>query len=267
MTVHLRFLGRLVRHRYMIESMVRHDLKSRYAGSFLGLGWSLLFPLCMFATYYFMFNVVLNVGPGKGYEDMPFSLWLLCGLLPWLLVSEVLSRSSGLLVDKKNLITKNVFPSEMLPVISVLGALVHHLAALLVLLAVMAVFGLPLTPALTLLPAYVLAAVILSLGLAWFLSSLTVFLRDLGQIVGVVVLAWSVATPIMYPVDRVPPALMGLYRLNPLMHLVDGYRAALLGRVPVGWGSFGYLVSCCLVLALVGGTIFRRLKPAFADVL
>jgi ABC-type polysaccharide/polyol phosphate export permease len=261
------FLKKLLRYRPLIEAMVRRDLSQRYAGSLLGLGWTILFPLAQFGLYYLLFNVILRVQPGQAYQGISFAFWLLPGMLPWFLVGEVLQRSTGLLVDRAGLITKNVFPSELLSVISVAVALIHHLVALGLILVLQWVFKLPVTASLFLLPLYLALGTLMCLGISWLLSALTVFLRDLGQFVGLVVMAWSICTPIMYPVDRVPSGMAWAFKLNPLYHLVQGYRVALLSRVPVSLPGAAFLAFFSLAILLTGGLVFRRLKPAFPDVL
>lgn len=261
-------LTRLIRQNaYMIRAMVIRDMRARYMGSFLGFFWSVIHPLTQLALYYFVFSVVLNMRLGPEYGGTSFALWLIAGLLPWMLFAEAVTRSPGAVLEQANLVKKMVFPSEIFPIVNLTAAIVNHLIALAILLGFLVVFGYGLTFNLVFVLPYLLLTGVLVLGLSWFLASVNVFLRDIGQIISVIVNIWFFLTPVIYPLDLVPQSVRGLLAVNPMFHVVDGYRMALLGRTDVDAAGLVYLVIVGLALFALGGLTFKKLKPAFADVL
>lgn len=265
-----RMVGVLVRllhqNSYMIRSMVVRDFLKRYVGSVLGVFWSVIHPATQLALYYFVFSVVLKMKLGPEYGGTHFAIWMIAGLLPWMMFAEVVNRSPDAVVEQASVIRKMVFPSEILPIVRLTAATVNHLigVALLVGLLVVLGYGLPLT-VFMIVPYFAVMAVF-SLGIGWALAALNVYLRDIGQVVGVFVNIWFFLTPVVYVRELVPASLQGLYAWNPMLHVVEGYRAALLGRATDVTG-LAYLAALGLVALTIGGMVFRKLKPQFADVL
>ena len=258
---------RVIQNSYMIRSLVVRDIQSRYVGSLLGLFWSVVHPLTQIAIYYFLFAVVFKVRLGPEYGGTHYAVWLITGLLPWMFFAEIVGRASGSVTGYANLIKKTVFPSELLPLSHAVAALVNHLIAFAILVAAIVLMGGALPARGFLVFGYMAAAGLFGLGLAWILSSFNVFLRDVGQIMGVLLQVWFYLTPVIYPVSQVPERFRTLLALNPMFHVVEGYRWALLsGAAP---DAAGVLYLCVTVAAalLAGGAVFERLKPAFADVL
>ena len=217
----------------MIRSMVVRDMRSRYIGSFLGIFWSILHPLAQLITYYFIFSVVIKIRLGPEYGGTNFAFWLVAGLLPWLFFADVVSRSPSAVLDQSNLITKMVFPSQILPFAHLVAAMVNHLIAVVIYIAFLLLFGYGLSIQVLFLLPILLAMSIFALGIAWALSALNVFLRDIGQIVGVFLQIWFFTTPIFYPSHLIPDNLKVLFGLNPMFHVVNGYRAAILGKTDI----------------------------------
>ncbi len=255
---------RPTRNWFLLREMVRRDLAGRYAGSVLGVVWSLLQPLWQLALFNFVFSTVLRV-PLTGERTENFAIFLFCGLLPWLALQESVMRSATAITDNANLVKKVSFPAELLIVSIVLTALVHEAMALLVFLGVLTALG-----SLTLsgLPILLLAVVLqlgLTLGLGFLLAALHVVLRDVAQLLGMALTIWFYCTPIVYPLRLVPERLRGILGWNPLSVLVALYRRALLGGDGLDWGSVAVLVAAVAVVLFCGLWLFRRLKPAFAD--
>jgi lipopolysaccharide transport system permease protein len=255
------------RFHFLFRLLVERDLRERYAGSFMGLSWSLLQPLAMFLLYDLVFSVILKVKPDPLFGDVPFAIWLMAGLAPWLLLAEVLARSPMAVNDHSRMVTKNPFPNELLPTVTATSALVNHLSTLTLLVAYLSFKGL-VSPStiLDLLPWLFLLAV-QALGIAWIFSAVGVYFRDLSQLTGLLTMAWSFATPIFYPESAVPERIHGLLSLNPAFLIVRGYRMALLGRPDTDWRNFAMAGAWALAVAGVGFVTFRRLKRGFADYL
>jgi len=252
---------------YMIRSMVARDLKARYIGSLMGFFWSVIYPFTQIGLYFFVFAVLLKVRIGPEYGGTSFALWMIAGLLPWMFFAEVVNKAPSSVVEQSSLIKKIVFPSEIFPIINLSAAVLNHLIAVTMFLAVIVLSGHGVSLKLLWVVPYLLATGVFALGLSWLLSSLNVFLRDVGHITGVIVNIWTFLTPIFYPRTLIPEPLQGLFALNPMLHVVEGYRMALLGKTETDISGYSYLVIVTLVAAMIGASVFRRLKPSFADVL
>lgn len=265
------FASKVVRHRGLIRSMVQRDLKSRYVGSVMGLFWSVIHPLVLLVCYTFVFSVIFRHPFGSQLGVGSFAVFLFCGILPWMMFQETLTRSSNVLVDNANLITKTLFPSEILPVAVLIANLVNHLIGVAIFLVI--IFFYPqvhLSLYVLLIPLYLLPLMLFGLGLSWVVSSLQVFLRDTAQVVTVVLTFWFWFTPIFYTEEhlaKVSDKLVLAMRLNPLAEVVIAYRKMLLFAEMPSWQSMIPLYGMALVTFVCGGLVFRYVKRSFADVL
>ncbi|HLC03845.1 MAG TPA: ABC transporter permease [Anaerolineales bacterium] len=257
----------LYHHRALVRSFVKRDLQARYKGSAVGLFWSVIHPLVMLVLYTFVFSTILKVRVGVGEGTEQFALYLFCGLLPWNAFAEGLHRSAGVILENANLIKRAVFPAEILPVYPVIAGIVNELVGFGVLLAALLAIGHPISPVMLLLPAILLLQFVLTTGLAWIVAGTTVFIRDLSQMLGVILTVWIFLTPIFYPPSLVPLGMRVLLFVNPMYALVEAYRNLILkGQLPA-WGSMALLASIGAVVFVVGYRVFTRMQPAFADVL
>jgi ABC-type polysaccharide/polyol phosphate export permease len=263
----LRFFRGIVQRRYLLKHMVIRDLRNRYTGSLIGVFWSVIHPLIMVLTYTFVFSFVLKAKLGVEAGGINYTLWLLCGLMPWFLFSETLQRSSNILIENKMLITKSLFPSELLPVSVILSNMLNHVIVFTIIVAIVLASRGALHPAILLLPFYTFMLVIFSLGLSWLVSSVNIFFRDVGQIINVLIGFWFFYTPIFYDPHTLSPALRIALKLNPLYHMVEGYRLALLGIGEPSLGGAAYLCLASFGSFALGGMVFKRLKPEFAEIL
>ena len=261
------FLNTIYRNRYLIRSYAVSDLRKRYTGSMMGLLWSFIHPLMLIFTYYFIFSYVFSRKVTADYGTNSYALWLMCGIVPWMYFSETIRRSAQAVLDNRTLITKTLFPSEILPITLIASSIVNHAVGLLIILVVdVAVMG-RLTPFILFLPVYFFLMSVLILGIGWILSSLNVFVRDVGQAVTIVVNLWFYYTPIFYPVGIVPDKYRFIMELNPVYHIVEGYRDSLITAKYPEPSHLLYLAAFSGLAFAVGGLMFKRLKPAFADVL
>ncbi len=261
------FLISIYQNSYMIRSMVLRDLRARYVGSFLGIFWSVIHPLTQLLIYYFIFSVILKIKLGPEFDGTNFAMWLVAGLLPWMFFAEIVTRSPGAVLEQSSLITKTVFPSEILPLVHLIAAIINHLIGMVIFLVFLLIFGQSISLKIFLILPFMLTTCIFALGIAWLISALNVFLRDVGQIIGVFVNIWFFLTPIIYPRHLIPDNFQTLYGLNPMLHAVEAYRVGLLGKTELYLEEVSYVLLLGLFTFVVGGLIFRKLKPAFADVL
>jgi lipopolysaccharide transport system permease protein len=250
----------------LITQLVKRDFQQRYVGSVAGWLWGLIHPLVLLASYVFIFSVCLRQTPGPGEVTTNYPMFLFAGMLPWLLFSETVQRSSGCLVEQANLITKTVFPAEIVPVSIFLSSLMSHLLALFLVIAGAAIFLRHASPVLVLLPVFMLLVGLFAVGIGWVAAALQVYLRDTAQVLAVILTLWFWATPILLPEDKFPPWALLLLRLNPLTYIVRAYREILLGH-SVSLKDLGSTAAFAVTAFVCGGLIFRYMKRGFADVL
>lgn len=261
------FLQNLVERRTLLFQLVRRDFEQRFVGSAMGWIWGLIHPLVLLLSWTFVFNFCLKmeVPPGEGTRSYP--LWLFAGMLPWLLFSEAVQRSASSLLEQANLITKTVFPSEMIPVSVFLSALVSHLLGVVLIVAAAGVVMNQISVFLVLLPVYFLLIGLLAVGVGWIVASLHVFLRDTAQVVAVLLLLWFWLTPIFITEDLFPAKMRFLVVANPFYYLVRGYRKVLLGAALPSFGDLAIVAIYAAAAFVIGGLFFRHMKRGFADVL
>lgn len=255
------------KHRALTLELACRDIQGRYRGASLGMAWSLLSPLLMAGIYTLAFGFILKSRWPGAESTSDFALILFLGLVVHGLFAEVLTRSPQLIVANTNLVKRIIFPLEILPWTTVTAALFHACANSLVFLALMVFIhgGIPWTAAL--LPLVLLPLVLLCVGIGWFLSAMGVFLRDIGQITGVVATALLFLSSAIVPVSTLPASYQFVFRINPLTFIIDQAReVAYWGRLP-DWKGLLVYILCAFVVAILGLMFFRRLRRGFADVL
>lgn len=254
----------LFRHRSLIWSLTALDFRIRYAGSRVGLVWVVVAPIMMLAAYLIVFGGILRIRPAAGVTGFDYGLLMACGLLPWVGLSEGVTRGTGSILAQRNLMKSQVFPVELIPVTAVCAGLVGQLCGTGMLLLVLGLRG-SLGGSLILLPFLLLFQVAFTIGVAWFLSCVNILYRDTSQVIGPIMVLLMFVSPIAYTQEMVPAGLGWLVRLNPLSYLIEGYRVALLSSsTPNFWGmaAFGVLACVCL---LTGYRYFMRLRRVLPD--
>jgi lipopolysaccharide transport system permease protein len=255
------------RNRSLIRVMVRRDILGRYRGSFGGSLWTVISPLLLMLTYLFVFGVVLHSrfpgDPGRS----GFALYFLAGMLPWLAFSDAVGRAPSVMWEHRNFVKKLVFAVETLPVNLVAAAVVSEFFGVLLYCAFLlfARHGIPVS--VLWLPVLLIAQLLLTVGLSWFLAALGVFVRDLGHIMGFLLTIWFFITPICYPEDSLPAAAAPLLSKNPLYVLVRGYRAIFLENQPPAFGPLWKLWLLSMVIFVLGHAWFYKLRKSFADMI
>jgi lipopolysaccharide transport system permease protein len=247
--------------------MVTRDLAARYRGSFIGVGWSIAHPALLIALYTFVFGVILRVQVAAGASLSDFLLHLVVGLLPWLAFAEGLGRAPWILWEHAAFVKRAVFPVKVLPLTPVAVGLITQVVGFAVLAVAVPAVGGPWPVMAVALPLVLVPQLLLTAGLSWVLSSLGVFVRDLGQAIGFVLSLWFYLTPIVYPVGAVPAQARWLLALNPMTVIVEAYRRLLLQGAWPEWGSLAAVTLISAGLCLLGYVWFDRLRPMFADVL
>jgi ABC-type polysaccharide/polyol phosphate export permease len=256
-------LGTLFRYRALIQSLVSRELKARYRGSVLGFLWSFVNPLLQLLTYTLVFTVIL---PNKQPDIQPFFLFLFCGILPWTWFQTSLAEASGVLIASSNLIKKVLFPAEVLPTVCVLANLSHFVLGLPILLLFLAYQGKLAWTAL-LLPLPMLVQLVLTLGIALFLSALTVHFRDIQSILSHVLHLWFFATPVIYSYAQIAEgtALRRVLRLNPMTHVIVTYQQMLFHGNVDHWRGLFLALLVGVVAFAAGAFLFDRLRDTLAE--
>jgi lipopolysaccharide transport system permease protein len=256
-------------NRQLMLSMVKRDILARYRGSFGGALWTILNPVLLMLTYFFVFGVVLGTKLGGDSSRSGFVLYLLAGMLPWLAFAEAVGRSPSIILEHRSFVKKLVFPIETLPVNIVISGAVTEAFGLIVFLAALLLARGTVPATLAWVPVLLIPQLMLTAGICWFLAALGVYVRDLGQIMGFILTLWFFLTPICYPEPapgQIPEVAARILRLNPIYVLVRGYRAVLLEhQAPHLYGLAGLWIVSAAV-AVCGHAWFHRLRKSFADV-
>ncbi|HCH77364.1 MAG: ABC transporter [Pseudomonas sp.] len=263
----LALLKSLWAYRGFIVSSIRNEFVSRFARSRLGGLWMIIHPLAQVAIYALVLSNVLAARLPGIESKYGYAQYLLAGILAWSLFSEIVTRCLTLFIEQGSLMKKMRFPRITLPVIVMGSSLLNNLLLLLALLLVFALLGqLPHVQMLWLAP-LTLACMVIALGIGLILGILNVFVRDIGQVVPILLQMWFWFTPIIYPVNIIPEAYRGALAFNPMFPIVNAYHEVLVyGRAPDGQ----HVLLLCLVGLLLMGLglfMFRRAAPEMVDVL
>lgn len=256
----------------LLVLLVQRELASRYQGSVLGNLWPLLNQLSQLLIYTYVFAIVLQVKLSlRGVqEDNPltFGLWLFAGLIPWIAVSSGLIQASTSVVRQPNLVKKVVFPLALLPLVPIGVAFLESTLGIVLLLAFVGIFLGKIHFTLLFLPVVWIVQLLLTAGLAYWSSGLTVFLRDTPQIVTMGLNLWFYATPIIYPVDLIPDSFAWwIVWVNPMTAVAEMYRDMVLIGSISHWGELGTALVLSTLIFLSGTWVYKKLRPGFADVL
>jgi lipopolysaccharide transport system permease protein len=249
-------------YRELLYFLTWRDIKVRYKQTVLGAAWAIIQPFFMMVVFSLFFGYLAKV-PSDG---IPYPIFAYCALLPWQLFAHALTESSNSLVANERLITKVYFPRLVVPISAVLGGLLDFAIAFVILLLMMAYYGVRPTWAIVTLPAFLLLAMLTALGVGLWLSALNVKYRDVRYTIAFLIQFWLFATPVAYSSSIVPARWRALYGLNPMAGVVEGFRWALLGK-STGPGALLPVSVAAVILILIGGLYyFRRMEAEFADV-
>lgn len=257
-------------NRQLIYQMVKRDIIGRYRGSFMGIFWSVINPIFMLAVYTLVFSVVFKARWGAGAvtsSKTDFAVILFVGLIMHTLFAETLSRAPTLVLANVNYVKKVIFPLEILSIVSLGGVLFHSMISMLVLITAFFVFNGYLHWTLIFTPLVMLPLVLLTLGLSWFLASLGVFVRDVGQTITILMTIAMFLSPVFYPISSLPENIRPLILLNPLTFIIEQARAVLIwGQYP-DFAGLAWYSLVALVVMWLGYAWFQKTRKGFADVL
>ncbi|UJP04448.1 MAG: ABC transporter permease [Nitrosomonas sp.] len=258
-------------HRPLIAQLTKREIIARYRGSFLGLLWSFINPILMLAIYTFVFSVVFKVRLDQEFlvdnDQYAFALSLFTGLIVFNLFSECLSRASGLILSNVNYVKKVVFPLQILPWVTLGAALFHAAISFLVLLLFLLIIDHPFHWTTLFLPFIIFPFILFIMGLSWLLASIGVFIRDIGQLIGMLLTALLFLSPIFYPASALPDYIRQYLFLNPLTLIIEQTRAVVLYQQTPDWLGLSVYYLIAALIAWAGLIWFKKTCKGFADVL
>ncbi len=255
----------------LLRTLVRRDLEAKYKGSVLGNLWPLVNQLSQLLIYTYVFSIVLKVKlslQGVPENNFTFGLWIFAGLLPWIAFVGGLTQASNSVISQPNLVKKVVFPLALLPLVPVFSTFIESAFGLIALILFVALTTHTLHITLALLPLVWLTQLLLTTGLGYLTAGLTVFLRDIPQTLGLILNIWFYMTPIIYPASAIPANFRGwVFWLNPITAIAEVYRDIILVGNVRHWSEWGVASAVSGLIFYLGISVYKRLRPAFADVL
>ena len=265
-----RLLATVAKNRDLIWQLSTREVRERYQGSLLGIGWALLTPLATLTVYTLVFGIIFRARWDKGGDDSgiaTFATILFAGMVAYNVFGESLVRAPALVRSQPNFVKKVIFPLEILPITTISAAAFHSLIGVGIVIALRLVTAGTVSTTIWLLPLAYVPLVAFTLGVSWLLAAAGVFFRDLNSLIPIVVNLLFFLTPILYPLSAVPEPLHTLARINPLTAIVEDFRRTLLWGLPPSWEWLAINTAHSLVVALLGYTAFMAMRRGFSDVL
>ena len=260
------FMRDLFRNRKVIMELTKNDFRIKYLGSYLGLIWAFVNPTITIIILWFVFEVGFK---SKPVGNFPFILWLITGMIPWFFFADCLSSGTNSVLENSFLVSKVVFRVSMLPIVKLLSSLFIHLFFIFVIFTLFALYNYPPNIYNVQVIYYLFATIFFALGLSWITSSIVVFLRDIGQMIGVVLQFGFWGPPIFWSLNMLPEKYHFYMKLNPVFYLTEGYRDSFINKAWF-WEHQGQTIYFWIIASIIfvtGAVLFRRLRPHFADVL
>lgn len=256
----LKTIKELWNYRAMIESLVKRELRGKYAASFLGFLWTFMNPLLQLIVYTIVFSAIFHNNIDR------FYLYLFIGLVPWMYFSAVFTEGANCVVNQSNLVKRIQFPRMVLPISFSTSRFINMLLVFIVIFLVIIVTGWGINPvALLFLPIVFAVEYLLVTGIAMLVSCLTVYFRDLAYILGVISTLWMYATPLFYSPDIVPEAYRGYYNLNPMVSIITAFRDILYYKRIPALETLTLAIVLGLLILIIGTLLFNFLNRRFAE--
>lgn len=248
-------------YKYLLYQLTLREIKGRYKQSIIGYFWVILSPLLQLLVYSFVFSVIFRFP----LNNIPYPVFLLAGLLPWIYFQTSISAATLSLIDNANLIKKVNFPRETLPYSIITSKAIDFFFASLLFLVFMLLWNITIqTSMIFLLPLFIVQVTLMT-GLSLLVSTFNLFYRDIQYLVSLLLMLWMYLTPIVYPLSLVPDQYVKIYKLNPMVGIIEGYRSAIFG-LEFDWGTICLSVVFSILLFFIGYWVFKRSEKVFADI-
>ncbi len=255
----LKVFKNLYNYRELLKTNVKKEIRGKYKNSFLGVLWSFLNPLLQILVYALIFQLILK-NPKENY-----AIFLCCGLIPWTFFSSTLSRAAFTMVENGNILKKVYFPREILPISIVTSEAVNFLISTVIIIAFVVFGGLGLSPYILLYPLVLLVQYILLIGLSLIISSISVYIRDLQHLIGVVMQLLFYATPIVYAAESIPENFSWILYCNPMTYIINAYRDIFYNQTMIDFVPLMILLAISIVICIIGYMMFNKLQKGFAE--
>ncbi len=262
-----RFLNHISESKQLIFTLIKNDFKKQYLGSYLGLLWAFVQPLTFMLVIWFVFTYGFRSAPIG--DDTPFFLWLISAMIPWFFISNAIGSGTNAITCNSFLVKKVAFRVSILPLVQIGSALIIHMVLVMFLLVMFLLYGYTPTIYWLQLPFFILCTIMLVLGISWLTSAIRVFVKDIGNFVGVILQIGFWATPIFWNISMIPSKYQWIIELNPAYYITEGYRNTFINDV---WfwemqNATYYFLAICGFFFVLGAIVFKRLRPHFGDVL
>ena len=250
---------KIYNYRELLKTNVKKEIRGRYKNSILGVLWSFLNPLLQLAVYAVIFGALLAGG------DPTYHIYICVALIPWTYFTTSITQSSFTVIGNADIIKKVYFPREILPISVVTSGAVNFMISTSIILFFVILSGIGLSWHLIFFPLVLLIQYILLLGIGFIVSAITVYVRDLEHIIGIILLAAFYGTPIVYKLEQLPANLQTIMQLNPMTHIIDAYRAIFYYHQVPNIGALGILFAISMALLMLGYFVFKKLQKGFAE--
>jgi len=265
----IRIFSQLYQHRYLISQLVRRDVILKYRGSVLGIGWSFLYPLLLLTAFTLVFGGVFGgrwSSNSTGMHGLELALFIYCGLVVFTPFSEVITTAPRLLLANQNFVKKIIFPTEILPLVTLISATIHGAVHLILLILAVLLAG-HAHVSLLLIPLALLPVWLFTLGLAWFITVTGAYIRDLAHGMPVLMQLLMFLSPVFYPITATPGMLRSLHAFNPLALAMEDLRRVVLMGQALDWVQWFIMLMAAIVFSILGYAFYHRCREEFADVL
>ncbi len=254
------FFAPFISYKYLLSQLILREIKARYKQSILSYGWIVFNPLVQLLVYSFVFSVVF-----KFPTQIPYPAFLFVGLLPWIYLQTSLTSSALVLIDNSNLLKKVNFPREVLPYSVICSKTIDLSLSLLLLIPLFIFYQLPISINIFYIIPLFMIQVILMIGLSLIISASNLFYRDIQFVTNLLLLMWMYLTPVVYPISLVPDSFLWIYRLNPMVGIIEGYRAAVF-NTPFDSLALSFSIIISILIFIFGFWAFKRSERVFADI-
>ena len=246
-------------YRNMIYNLVKKDLRTRYKGTVLGFFWTFINPLLQLLIYSLLFSTIMRINLEQ------YELYLFIGLIPWMFLATALPEAARSIITNQNLIKKIYFPRAVIPLSVVTSAFVNMIFSMLVVLAALMVSGRGVSINVIYLPLIMMIEYLFVLGIAMIVSAVTVYFRDVEHILGIIIMGWFYATPIVYTMEYVPQKFLWLFNLNPMLPIINGYHDILYWKRSPDILDMGLLIVGIMIVLIIGYGVFQKLQKNFVE--
>lgn len=255
----LKRIKELYFYRQFLKTSVKKEFRGKYKKSFLGILWSFINPLLQLLIYALVFPYILRI------HEENYVMFLFSALIPWNFFATIISQSTSVIVGNGGILKKVYFPREILPISIVISGAINFLISCIIIFAALLISGMGITVNVLWLPAILLVQCIITLAICFVLSALTVFIRDLEYFINVLLQLWMYVTPVIYKIEMIPEKLAKLFRINPMVEIINAYRDIFYYQTMPNLKALGILAIIGIVTMFIGYWIFKKLEKKFAE--